>query len=139
MKTLEFYSEIRKIAQEDQRYSFGAYEFINDAVIFTAEKYEKNKGEDETRHVSGKELLDGVREFALEQFGPMAHEVFLEWGITDGAAVGNIVFNMVEHEILSRSEQDSIDDFRYAFDFKTAFSSPFLPQNNNQAHSPIIA
>jgi uncharacterized repeat protein (TIGR04138 family) len=139
MKTMEFYTKVNKITQQDARYSSDAYEFINDAVIYTVKKREENKKENETSHISGAELLDGVGEYALKQFGPMAYDVFCEWGIINGTAVGNIVFNMIEYEILSRSENDSIKDFENAFDFRAALCSPFLPQNTRSVNFPVIA
>ncbi len=139
MKTMEFYSKVDQITQVDSRYSPESYEFINDAVIYTVKKCEKNKREGESSHISGRELLDGVRDYALKQFGPMAYNVFTEWGITDGMAVGNIVFNMIEYQLLSRSEKDSISDFENAFDFKIALSSPFLPDLESVAvELPVI-
>ena len=135
MQTMEFYNKVEKIIQKDLRYSSDAYEFINDAVLFTIQKHEQI---DQPRHISGSELLDGVREFALREFGPMAYDVFCEWGIMDGLAVGNIVFNMIEQNILSRSNEDSIKDFQSAIDFKIAFCTPFLPQNDNSDKIPKI-
>ena len=139
MKTIEFYTKVNKITLQDTRYSSDAYEFINDAVIYTVIKCEENKEENESSPVSGAELLDGVREYALKQFGPMAYSVFYDWGVFDGIAVGNIVFNMIEHKILSRSENDSIEDFENAFDFKAALCSPFLPQFTKPVDCPMIA
>ena len=139
MKTIEFYTKVDKIILQDTRYSSDAYEFINDAVIYTVKTCEKNRKEGESSHVSGFELLDGVREYALKEFGPMAYNVFCEWGLFDGMAVGNIVFNMIEHKLLSRNENDSIKDFENAFDFKTALSSPFFPESNSLANCTMIA
>ena len=139
MKTVEFYSKVEIITQQDTRYASGAYEFINDAVIYTVRKCEENKKEDELRHITGAELLEGVMEYALKQFGPMAYTLFCEWGVYDGMSVGNIVFNMIEHKILSRSENDSIKDFENVFDFKAVLCSPFLPKNCEPVCLPIIA
>jgi uncharacterized repeat protein (TIGR04138 family) len=139
MKTVEFYSKVEIITQQDTRYASDAYEFINDAVIYTVRKCEENKKEDELRHITGAELLEGVMEYALKQFGPMAYTLFCEWGVYDGMSVGNIVFNMIEHKILSRSENDSIKDFENVFDFKAALCSPFLPQNCKPVCLPVIA
>ena len=139
MKTIEFYTKVNNITLQDARYSSDAYEFVNDAVIYTVKACEENRKEGESSHVSGMELLDGVREYALKEFGPMAFSVFCEWGIFDGMAVGNIVFNMIEHKLLSRSEKDSINDFENAFDFQTALCSPFLPQNTEPVSLPAIA
>ena len=137
MKTLEFHNKVKIIINQDNRYPEASYEFVNDAVIYTVEK---NKKEAKNRHVSGKELLDGVMEFAIMNFGPIAYNVLDEWGIYDGEAVGNIVFNMVKNKILSTSENDTIEDFQNYIDFKTALLKPF--ETNKKGYTgilPIIA
>ncbi|MCF7791909.1 MAG: hypothetical protein K9L78_03970 [Victivallales bacterium] len=125
MKTVDFYNKLKTIINNDQRYHEDAYEFINDAVVYTVEK---NKVKNEKRHISGKELLDGVIEYAVKTYGPLAYNVLLYWGIDSGTAVGNIVFNMVKCKILSTSENDSIDDFKNYEDFKAALTKPFTPR-----------
>jgi len=79
------------------------------------------------RHVSGQELLEGLRRFALDQFGPMAKTVFDHWGVRRCEDFGEIVFNMVEKGILGKTDQDSREDFRGGFDFEEAFVKPFQP------------
>jgi uncharacterized repeat protein (TIGR04138 family) len=136
MKTAEFQNKVKTIINNDNRYSEDSYEFVNDAVIYTVEK---NKKEDK-RHVSGKELLDGVMEFAINNYGPMAYAVLSEWGIDNGESVGNIVFNLVRCKILSTNENDSIDDFKNYKDFKTVLTAPFV--TNRKGYTgllPIIA
>jgi len=139
MKTVDFYTKVKQITAKDLRYHYDAYEFINDAVIYTVTKLDKLKEENEKRHITGQELLKGIREFALKQFGPMTYTVFNEWGVNDGLAVGNIVFNMVEYKILSSCEQDSIKDFENAFDFTTAFCDPFIPKGIEIPPLPVLA
>ncbi len=126
MKTLEFYNTVKKILLKDSRYAYDAYEFINDAVIFTVKLFEQEKGK--PRHVTGMELVVGVKEFAIKKFGPMAHEVFSEWGITDGMSVGNIVFNMLDYGLLSKTDKDSIEDFKVNFIFEEELRNPFKPK-----------
>ncbi|HJO92274.1 MAG TPA: Minf_1886 family protein [Victivallales bacterium] len=140
MKTLEFYTTVNKITSKDDRYPAEAYEFINDAVIYTVKVHEEHKNKTDSRHISGKELLAGVEDFALKTFGPLAFNVFEEWGINDGIAIGNIVFNMVEHQLLTTSDKDSIDDFRETIEFEVKLSKPFLPKDPDILLSaPIIA
>jgi uncharacterized repeat protein (TIGR04138 family) len=79
------------------------------------------------RHVSGQELLAGIREFALAEFGPMAKTVLNSWGITRTEDFGEIVFNMVEIGLLGRTDKDSREDFANGYDFEEAFRKPFLP------------
>ena len=80
------------------------------------------------RNVSSAELLDGIRAFALESFGPMAMTLFEEWGVHTCADFGNIVFNLVDAQILATSKDDKIEDFYDGYDFNEAFVKPFLPK-----------
>lgn len=138
MKNLEFYNTVRKILLKDSRYAPDAYEFINDAVIFTVKLFEQEKGK--SRHVTGVELLIGVKEFAIKKFGPMAYEIFQEWGIRDGMSVGNVVFNMLDYGLLSKTEKDSLEDFRVDFNFKEELKKPFMPRQLKRNKSlPKIA
>lgn len=138
MKNLEFYNTVRKILLNDSRYAPDAYEFINDAVIFTVKLFEQEKGK--SRHVTGVELLIGVKELAIKKFGPMSYEIFQEWGIRDGMAVGNIVFNMLDYGLLSKTEKDSIEDFSVAFNFEEELKKPFMPRQLKRNKSlPKIA
>jgi uncharacterized repeat protein (TIGR04138 family) len=72
-------------------------------------------------HLTAKELLDGLRDFAIEQYGPMAKTVLNHWGLKRTEDIGNIVFNMIEKKMLSKTESDSLDDFKNVYDFQEAF------------------
>lgn len=126
----KFTLAIEKIVAKDKRYPCAAYEFLDLALKFTQEKKTQEKAEKpdgKARHVTGQELLKGIREYALEQFASMAIVVFEEWGITSCEDFGEIVFNMVDEGILSKTKEDARKDFAGGFDFYEAFSVPFLP------------
>jgi uncharacterized repeat protein (TIGR04138 family) len=110
-----FYQVVEEICLIDNRYKADAYEFIIQALHFIQGKL-KRQG-----HITGKELLEGIRDFAIEQYGPMAKTVLNHWGITKTQDFGNIVFNMVEKRLLSKTETDSIDDFKDVYDFEVVF------------------
>jgi uncharacterized repeat protein (TIGR04138 family) len=112
---MEFYKKLKKIIKNDPRYKADAYEFVMQALWFTQKKLEKKD------HVTGKELLEGIREFGLEQFGPMTKAVFQHWGIRTTADFGEIVFNMVDDGIMRKTTQDSRDDFKNVYEFDKAF------------------
>jgi uncharacterized repeat protein (TIGR04138 family) len=116
-KEKDFYSVVEMICLEDPRYKADAYEFIMQALYFTQNKLKKDT------HVTGKELLEGVRSFIIEQYGPMAKTVFAHWGITKTEDLGNIVFNLINKKILSKTEEDSLNDFKEVYDFETAFGN----------------
>jgi uncharacterized repeat protein (TIGR04138 family) len=116
-----------KLTTNDPRYHRDAYHFVREALSFTQDIIKKRNNNDESRHITGQELLGGIREFALKQFGPMTRMVFDEWGIRSCEDFGEIVFNMVEHKVLSKEESDTREDFKGGYDFREAFEKPFLP------------
>ena len=128
MQELTFESTLALILAKDPRYQRDAYLFVKDALDHTQKIVVKeNKGE--LRHVTGQELLGGIREYALTQFGPMTKMVFEEWGITRCEDFGEIVFNMVEIGLLGKTEKDSREDFANGYEFDEAFRKPFLPSS----------
>lgn len=115
---------LEEILSRDPRYTADAYAFVRAGLDFTVRRLEKS------RHVSGGELLDGIREFALKEFGPMSKTVLAEWGIQRTEDVGEIVFNMVETGLLGKTDKDSREDFADGYDFDEAFCRPFQPTNH---------
>jgi uncharacterized repeat protein (TIGR04138 family) len=111
---------IRGIVHRDPRFSRDAYFFMFEALEYTLSRL------DSRRHVSGKELLEGVREYALKQWGFLARTVFYEWGITSTENIGEIVFNLVNADLLMKNDSDSLADFRNGFDFAEALDGAFL-------------
>ena len=103
----------------DDRYPRRAYLFVMESVSYTVEKLP------ERRHITGRELSLGIRDLAIERFGIAARLVFEEWNITKTRDFGEIVFNLVNEELLRRTEEDSIEDFDEVFDFTTTFESDF--------------
>ncbi len=132
MQELTFETTLALILAKDPRYQSEAYLFVKDALDYT-QKLVIKPSRDEIRHVSGQELLEGVRAFALTQFGPMAPTVFEEWGIRRCEDFGEIVFNMVEIGALGKTEKDSRADFQNGYDFDEVFRKPFRPA---QQHRP---
>ena len=128
MSDKNFPDVIREIHDQDNRFGKGAYYFIREALDHTLKCMEKNN-QDKGGHVSGNELLEGIREYALERFGPMTLTLMDHWNIRKCRDFGEIVFNLVEHGILGRTENDSLEDFEGGYDFQQAFLDPFLPQS----------
>ncbi|MCX7886460.1 MAG: hypothetical protein N3B01_04255 [Verrucomicrobiae bacterium] len=129
MESPSFEHVIEEIVQKDPRFDREAYFFVRDGLDYTVRMLKKNPdGPPAERHVTGAELLEGLRRFALEQFGPMSKTVLEHWGIRRCEDFGEIVFNMVDHGILSKTERDSREDFKGGYDFEEAFVRPFLPQ-----------
>ncbi len=126
MHEINFEETVEKIMHKDPRYARGAYFFVRESLDHT-QKLLGRSGKEEIHHVSGQELLEGTRAYALEQFGPMTLAVLNDWGVRHCEDFGEIVFNMVEASILSKTDRDSREDFRNGYDFFEAFRRPFLP------------
>jgi uncharacterized repeat protein (TIGR04138 family) len=128
MQEINFDVAIDSIIAKDTRFARDAYAFVREALDFT-QKLAGKETRSPIRHVSGQELLDGIRKFALEQFGPMVVTVFEEWGVNNCRDFGEIVFNMVEIGLLAKTDKDTRDDFQNGYDFTDAFRKPFWPQS----------
>lgn len=113
----DFYQVVEGIVRQDDRYHLDAYEFLMQALYFTQKKL-KREG-----HLRGRELLEGIRKFAIEQYGPMAKTVLSHWGVTKTEDFGNIVFNMLAKKLLSKTEEDSLKDFKDVYDFEVVFAN----------------
>lgn len=108
-----------KVLDKDKRYDPEAYSFVMTSLHYTTKKL-KRKG-----HVTGQELLDGIKEYALEQFGPMARSVLEYWGVKTTGDFGEIVFNMINAGVLGKNDKDSKRDFINRYDFKRVFDNDF--------------
>jgi len=124
MHEISFEEAVQLILAKDSRYHRDAYEFVRDALDHT----KKTAGK-KALHVTGQQLLEGIRELGLSRFGPMAVTVFEEWGIRDCKDFGEIVFNLVDNGVLAKTENDRRADFANGYDFWEAFRKPFLPSN----------
>lgn len=116
---------IHEIRRRDRRYARHAYFFVLDALDHTMVHLGRDALTGEERHIGGRELLEGIREFAAEQFGPMASLVFERWGVRVTDDFGEIVFNLIDAGLLSRRPEDSRLDFVAGFDFEDAFEHDF--------------
>ncbi|HAM73729.1 MAG TPA: hypothetical protein DCM86_19005 [Verrucomicrobiales bacterium] len=137
MQTPSLDEALDRITAKDPRYHREAYSFLREALDHTQRSVTKaNQGQ--TRHVSGQELLEGIRHYALSQYGPMALTLLQEWGVTRCEDFGELVFNLVEHGLLSKTDKDSREDFANGYDFETAFRKPFQPARTLPA-TPVEA
>ena len=135
MQKIGFAEALESVVAHDPRYQRDGYIFLRDALDFTTKQQKKVKGVS-VRHVTGPELLDGVRQYALKEFGPMVMTVFDSWGIRSCEDIGHMVFNLIGAGIFGKTEQDSIEDFKNVYDFKQAFVKPFEPAKPETAKPP---
>ena len=112
-----FLRELEEVAERDGRYAKAAYLFIYDALQHTVEKLGKSELPKDQRHIGGKDLLHGIGEFALDRFGPLALTVLEHWGVRRTQDFGDIVFNLVDAELMSKTDNDRPEDFVDVYDF----------------------
>jgi uncharacterized repeat protein (TIGR04138 family) len=127
MAKINFAEVVEQICEKDLRYSADAYHFVQEGLNHTLKSL-KRGGQHAHRHVSGQELLSGLREFALKEYGPMSKAVLNEWGIKTTDDFGQVVFNLVNSSVLGKNETDSPNDFKNVFTFDDAFVKPFEPR-----------
>jgi uncharacterized repeat protein (TIGR04138 family) len=117
---------LEEMVRRDPRYAYEAYEFVFAALAHTQKLLGRvpgpsaeESGEEEeviAHHVSGRELLDGIRDLALREFGLMARTVFRMWGINRTGDFGEIVFNLIEANLMSKTDEDCRADFVGVYD-----------------------
>jgi uncharacterized repeat protein (TIGR04138 family) len=135
MQKIGFAEALESVVANDTRYQRDGYIFLRDALDFTTKQQKKVKGVS-VRHVTGPELLDGVRRYALKEFGPMVMTVFDSWGIHSCEDIGHMVFNLIAAGVFGKTEEDSIKDFKSVYDFEEAFVKPFAPSKPETAKPP---
>lgn len=115
---------LHQLARKHGRYRPMAYLFTLEALNVTLDAWRRRGHQG---HITGKQFLDGIRDFARDQFGYLAAAVFREWGLRNTRSFGEIVFQLADAQFLSRQDSDSIDDFDGGFDFEEAFEREFIP------------
>ena len=120
---LKSLQEIENLAERDGRYKRDAYLFVYDALEYTAQKLGRDEEAlaEEKRHISGRDLLFGISEYSADQFGPLTCSVFAYWGIEQTRDFGEIVFNLVDANLLRKTDEDRIEDFADVYDFAEEF------------------
>ncbi len=107
--------ELTSLIERDKRYKIEAYLFVLEALNYTIKRIGVK------RHVTGRELTEGIRDLGKEKFGLMVKEVFGHWGVRETLDFGHVVFNLVAIKLLGKTEEDSLDDFKDIFNFDDVF------------------
>ncbi|MBN2537896.1 hypothetical protein JXB37_06430 [candidate division WOR-3 bacterium] len=106
---------LEQLVESDPRFRVEAYLFVFESLREAQRIHQRSK------HVSARELLDGFRELARSRFGLMARKVLSSWGLNCTRDVGAVVFNLVNSGLMSKTDEDSVEDFEGVFEFETAF------------------
>src|SRR5207249_7853959 len=119
-KTLE------QVVDEVGLYPIEAYEFIQQGLGYTVNKiHGQDKDPAVSRHVNGRDLCGGLREYALLKWGLLARTVLQRWNIKRTVDFGRIVFALVDSGYMQKTDDDTLEDFRDVFDFKSAFEAGY--------------
>lgn len=115
------------VQAEQHAYSAQVVGFIHRGLAYTVQKIHgpEDADRDKIRHVSGQQLCQGLREYALQQWGFMAASVLRKWNVHATLDFGKIVFALVELKLLSTMPNDTLDDFKNVYDFHTAFETDY--------------
>lgn len=141
MQNPDFGEIVALICKEDPRFDRRAYDFVRlglDQTVKDLRKKDATRAE-KSRHVSGPELLEGLRAYALDQYGPLAKTVLNSWGVRRCRDFGDIVFNLIEYNVFSKTENDRREDFTDLFDFDEAFVKPYQPARRPRGTSAAEA
>jgi len=111
----------------ETRYHPNSYQFVYQALRFTQQSLNRpvSGTEREDAHISGPELLEGIRAFALSQFGLLTQTVFRKWGIRGTDDFGRIVFELIERGEMSKTDRDQLSDFFGVYDFEDVFDREY--------------
>ncbi len=125
---------LQQLIGKDPRYPVDAYLFVREALAFAAdsaelvaeesteEQIEQNRRE---RHLSGQELCEAIRQYAIKQYGYMAKVVLNGWGVRETSDFGDIVYNMIDVGIMKKSSRDQRSHFNNVYKFDAAFETDF--------------
>ena len=111
---------VKSLARRHKAFRADAYFFVLEALDGAM------RAQDVSRHISGQELLEWIRDLGNERYGVMAGDVFNAWGVRSTLDFGRIVFHLVEEGLLRKRDQDSLSDFIDQFDFDEAFELKFF-------------
>ncbi len=129
---------IRDLLNEDKRYRIEAYQFIRESLHYAHENNESADAEsavdveaasetasENPNHVTGQQLCESCRRYAIDQYGDLAKMVLANWGIRSTSDLGELVYNLIRIEQMRKSETDRREDFDDVFDFDDAFEPQF--------------
>ena len=119
-REIDFWDAIKKIRAKDDRFEPETYPFVMEALEFTLQRI------GERRHVSARELLDGLCLYSRERFGLLAADVLESWGIQNAFGVGLAVFQLVEAGILAKQDSDHLDDFDLDYNLRGSLERKYF-------------
>jgi uncharacterized repeat protein (TIGR04138 family) len=114
----------RKLRFHPDAYRF-VFEGLKHAQLLLSRSVAASQDEEPGQHISGEQLLNGIRALAIDQFGPMTLLVFRHWGIRTTEDFGRIVFDLIDRGEMSKTDRDQLSDFVDVYDFEEVFSRQY--------------
>ncbi|MFO1066590.1 MAG: Minf_1886 family protein [Pirellulales bacterium] len=126
---------IIELLQQDQRFHLEAYQFVREALAYAQDvlKMPHPVAHEGDRHLTGQQLCEAIRQYALDQFGFMAKTVLNSWGVYSTGDFGEIVYNLIRIKQMKKSESDRREDFDDVYEFDSAFDPVFELSGNDEA------
>lgn len=129
----EAHEVLMNLVKADTRYKLDAYLFVRDGLSFAQDELQMGFGDEEPeevqerpeRHLTGQQLCEALRQYALDQYGYMAKTVLNSWGVKTTGDFGEVVYNMIREKLMKKSETDRREDFDDIYDFSEAFQQKF--------------
>ena len=131
---------ILQLLRDDPRYKIDAYQFVREALTYAQDvmalgaeqptDLTTDELDDETQprveaHLTGQQLCEAIRMYALEQYGLMAKTVLNSWGLHETGDFGDIVYNLIEIGLMKKSKEDRREDFDNVYDFDAGLTTSF--------------
>ena len=120
-------NKLHEALRADGRYPLDAFEFLHEGLAFTTSQVHGDEDPERPRHVSGQQLCQGLRDYAIERWGRLARLVLARWNINATEDFGQMVFLLVNLGVLGKQDSDNIEDFTAVFDFNAAFAGYQIP------------
>src|SRR5688572_13222553 len=124
---------LAELLRRDRRYHRDAYFFVFEALRYAQEQLglgnptSSQADDEEQRHVTGQQLCEAIRRYAVQQYGLMSKSVLNEWGVRTTGDFGEIVFNLIDIGQMKKTESDRREDFDAVFNFDDGLRDAFLP------------
>ncbi|MGD9634646.1 MAG: Minf_1886 family protein [Pirellulales bacterium] len=130
---------LAELLRRDKRYHLDAYVFVFDALRYAHEQLGMGRSPgsiedtvvadeiEEDRHITGQQLCEAIRLYAMKQYGGLAKSVLNHWGVNSTGDFGEIVFNLISIGQMRKTDSDRREDFDHVFDFSDAFRDSFGP------------
>ena len=130
-------NQIIELLKQDQRFNLEAYQFVREALAYAQEilkmPHQAVASEEGERHLTGQQLCEAIRLYALEQYGFMAQTVLNNWGVYSTSDFGEIVYNLIRIKQMKKSDNDRREDFDDCYEFDTAFLPAFELSGSDEA------